>query len=207
MKHTHTFFTAMLTSAGIFCAGVVVVGSGETDITPDTRLLAHPRGTVQLEDCMVSGRIEASSNGVFAVFSIENPAPADKELQFHYLAARTPATTPLSRMAPFPLVVSNGLLTVRAPQGSTRKDVLLTRQVPRDDAGFSPTNRPALAGSTNAVRLAIGTPESWTLIVSRTAIKTARGWGAVLPVPSGSDLNLDKGEAVLASTPLEKKDK
>jgi hypothetical protein len=114
----------------------------------------------------------------------------------------------MSRMAPFPRAVSNGVLTVRVPSGSLSRDVLLQPAPAVDGASRLPTHRLAAlqSSSTNAAALPDGwSPETWTLAIARQPVPAPVVLsGAVVLAPSAGEVSLEKGMAILASTRVER---
>lgn len=199
MKPVQTFLFSMTSTAALVIAGQFVIGSGETG----TRPLAKSLGVATVNECKVTGRIESRTNGVFAVFDFENASPQEKEMKLNYLVTLTPAMSMMSRMMPQAKPVKKGTLEYNVKSGHTTEDVLLKEPDPVPAPDPATTN--ALSRISASALKGIGMqPEIWTLVVSRGEIKGLHGWGAVVPTPSDSVINLDKGEAVLASTILEK---
>jgi hypothetical protein len=191
---------SMMVSACLFFAGRLVVGSGGADVRP----LAKPLGVAMINDCKVTGRIEGRTNGVYAVFDFSNPAAEDKEIAFNYLVSRTMPMSPMSRMGPRPQTIKAGAVSCQAKPGNSSEEVLVQMSLPVAASNPAPVMVSAsLTGLVSRFDMQM-TPETWSLVISREAIKGVHGWGAVLPATSDVLLNLDKGEVVLASTVQEK---
>lgn len=202
MKQSRLFVSAMTVSACLFFAGRMVVGSGGSDARP----LAKSLGTATINECKVLGKIESRSNGVYAVFDFENPATDAKTIKFNYLATHTPPMSMVSRMGPRPETVRKGIVDCHLKPGSATEEVLLKEATAMAATGNSKPGSELLAAGTAAAAKPdmLMTPEIWSLVVSREEIKGIRGWGAVGPAASDAQISLDKGEAVLASTVLDK---
>lgn len=201
MKQSRTFVFAMTASACLFFAGRLVIGSGAHDVRP----LAKSLGVATVNECRVMGRIESRTNGgVYAVFDFENPAREEKDMKFNYLATHTPPASMMSRMGPRPEEVKRGIIECRVKQGSTPVEVLLKEPGPAVPGGAD--DGPVVPGTGVTANAAMTmTPEIWSLVISREEIKGMHGWGAVAPAASDAIISLDKGEAVLAGTILEKR--
>lgn len=201
MKESATFVFAVTASACLCFAGRWVIGSGESEVRP----LARSRGTAMINECCVTGRIESRSNGVYAVFDFVNPTPVEKEIKFNYLAMRTPPMSMMSRMVPRPETVKKGAVACRVKAGDTTEEVLLKEPVLVIPDSAKGEDRPGTSPTGVAARLELAlTPEIWSLVISREEIKGIHGWGAVGPATSDAIFSLEKGEAVLAHTVLEK---
>jgi len=201
MKQLRTFVFSMATSACLFFAGLLVIGSGD----PDTRPLARSLGAATINECKVMCRIEGRTNGVYAVFDFENPTKEDKEIQFNYLATRIPPMSMMSRMGPRPETVKKGIMECRVKEGHMTEEVLLKEPAPVVSSNMKTNGLTVAANAVVSARLEMETtPETWSLVVSRGEIKGIHGWGAVAPAASDAMISLDKGEAVLASTVPEK---
>ena len=206
MKHSGTFVFAMTVSACLFFAGRLVIGSGEAEVRP----LAQSLGVATLSDCKLTGRIEGRTNGVFAVFDLENPTKDEKEIKLNYLASYIPPMSPWSRMGPMPQTVKTGSLECRVKEGRMTQEVLLQEAVPATPAAQKDGEALALTMTNVAVNALFSegmSPAMWSLVVSREEIKGTHGWGAVEPAASDAAISLDKGEAVLANTVVEKPSK
>ena len=198
MRHSGTFVFAMTVSACLFFAGRLVIGSGGSDVRP----LAKSLGVATINECRIMGRIEVRTYGVYAVFDFENPTQAEKDIKFNYLATRTPPMSMESRMGPRPESVKKGTLECRLKEGRTTEEVLLKESAP-STAPADERTATSITGLAAKVRMDLP-PEIWSLVISREEIKGIHGWGAVGPAASDAMISLDKGEAVLASTILEK---
>ncbi len=203
MKQSETFVFAMTVSACLFLAGRLVIGSGEAEVRP----LAQPLGVATINECRMTGRVEGRTNGVFAVFDLENPTQEEKEITLNYLATCTPAMSFASRMSPMPKVVNKGVLQCRVKTGRLTQEVLLQATVPVPQVAAKAGETGVPLGTNVAANVLFSramSPEMWSLVVSREAITGVHGWGAVEPAASDATISLDKGEAVLANTVLEK---
>ena len=198
MKHSRTFIFALTVSACLCFAGRLVIGSGESEVRP----LARSLGAATINDCRVTGRIEGRTNGVFAVFDLENPTKEEKEISFNYQASVTRPASMMSRMGPRPEALKKGTLECSVKEGLRTEEVLVQELAPKVDKADK-----SLPVTVAGVPATLGMPmtgEIWSLVVSREEIKGMHGWGAVAPAASDATISLDKGEAVLASTVMEK---
>jgi hypothetical protein len=192
-----------MVSACLFLAGRLVIGSGEAEVRP----LAQPMGVATINECRLTGRVEGRTNGVFAVFDLENPTREEKEITLHFLASCTPAMSFESRMGPMPEVVKMGILECRVKAGRLTQAVLLRDPAPASQVAAKAGGALVPPGTNVAANVLFSralSPEMWSLVVSREAITGVHGWGAVEPAASDATISLDKGEAVLANTVLEK---
>lgn len=200
MNQTKTFAYAMILTACFTFANRLVIGSD-----PDIRPLAGSRGVATISECQVMARIESRPQGIYAVFSFENPTTVEKPITFNYLASRTPPMSKFSRMIPRPEIIKKGTLALQVKAGSSTEDVLLKDTTPAGSGLQKTDEEYGTPGTDTVVNVKTEmTQEIWTLVVSREEIKGIHGWGAVGPVPSDAPISLDKGEAILAVTIQEK---
>ncbi len=202
MKQSATFVFAMTVSACLFFAGRLVIGSGEGAVRP----LAQSLGVATVSECKLTGRVEGRTNGVFAVFDIENPTQEEKDIKLNYLASCIPAMSFESRMGPIPKTVKKGTLECSVKEGRMTQELLLQEAVPAPPVVQKEGEAPVPAGTNVAANVLLSremAPSMWSLVVSREEIKGTHGWGAVGPAAADATISLDKGEAVLASTLLE----
>ena len=201
MKQSVTFVFALTVSACLFHAGRLVVGVDEPYIRP----LAKSLGVATINECKVRGRIEGRTNGTYAVFEFENPTKEEKAIKFNYLATRTPPMSMMSRMGPRPETVKKGTIGCSVKEGCMTEEMLLKEPAPAipSQAKADAPAGVAVTGVAAKAEMEL-TREIWSLVISREEIKGIHGWGAVGPAASDATINLDKGEAVLASTIQEK---
>jgi hypothetical protein len=156
-----------------------------------------------IDTCHLVGAIAEKDNTVYAEFEIENPSSADARVEFHYSVQFTPGMSAMARMLPMPRELTNGCCTATVPAGGRRIERVVARQkpntitVPSDglltpSKGESPNEVSKIMEKTSA--------EHWTLLVSRSKITKAEGWGGVLPSAAFPTNRLEKGSLILATS-------
>ena len=188
MKTARWFFLSM---AVMFSA--VYVGpfaDAEADGRP-ARELAPSSGSVLVDGCTLTGRLVQDRDKVYAVLTAANPGAEPATVDVRFAAFLTPAGSPMMRMMPMPTQVAQGRATITVPPDSAVDRVLQIQEgvaLPAPDA--PPTDE----------ELFFGGRDTWGLLVSRSEIPEAAGWGAVAPSIAAETFVLGDAQIVLAHT-------
>jgi len=186
MFQHRSFLVTLALTAALGTTGPAAIATGPA------RELAASQGTVAVDQCHVTARMVQMGDKVFALFSATNHGDEPETVEFHYSAFRTPETSMVSRMLPFPQQVAQGKCTLSIGADETVSHTVLLRegepqffsQDPKEPLGF---------GMTGAM---------WRLLVARSAIDEAAGWGAVPPSVGDGVPSLGAAHIVLAATQL-----
>ena len=186
MKTARWFFLSMavaFTSAGPF-ADAVADGRPARELAPSS-------GVVQVDGCTLTGRLVQDRDKVYAVLSATNPGAEPATVDVRFAVFLTAGGSPMMRMMPMPTQVAQGRATITVSPDSTVDHVLQVQEGVALPAPVEPPEEMAWDR--------VG-PDTWRLLVSRSEIPEAAGWGAVAPSVSDETFELGKAQIVLAHT-------
>jgi len=151
------------------------------------RELAPASGAVTVDGCTLTGRLVQDRDRVFAVLSAANPGAEPATVDVRFAVFLTPAASPMMRLMPSPTQVAQGRATIVVAADSTASHVL-----PIQEGAALPTEpQPELDR---------GGKDAWQLLVSRSEIPEAAGWGALVPAVARETHELGTAQVVLAHT-------
>ena len=182
--------TTCLTFAGALLHASLPA-AGERPVAPSTSVAL-------IDNCRLSGVVAGKDNALAAEFEAENTGSTETNVDFYYSVECTPAMSTMSRMMPSPRSVTNGHCVITVPAGASRIE-RIPLPTPPSRAALLTAAMPAVSNAPERSKLEAA-PDHWALLVSRTELPKAAGWGGVPPAIAFATNRLDKGTLVLASS-------
>ncbi len=184
MQNIRTFIAAM--AAVVFVGYAGLFSTADADGVSD-RPLAPPSGEVLVDGATLTGQLVQVDGRTEVVFTARNPTDDKIEMKFQYAAYYTAPAAMFSRMGAMPMQVAGQEVLLVADAGETvQKRVRLEvpegagkQKVPEDHS-----------------------PESWSLLVARSALAQDAIWGAEPPAPSEGAVDLQDRQVILARSSI-----
>jgi len=190
MKAARWFFVSMMLTLGLVYVGPFA--DANADGRP-ARELAPASGAVTVDGCTLTGRLVQDRDKVYAVFAAANPGAEPATVDVRFAAFLTPGGSPMMRMVPMPQQVAQGRTTITVSPDSTASHVVQIKD-----------GVPLPAEPAQPAELDLGGfgSETWSLLVSRSEIPEAAGWGAVAPSVASDTFELGDAQVMLAHTSI-----